>query len=148
MKKVIGILLLLAIIVSVGYTYGGFTKSYATLSENKTIAKALDDFILHVRVNDNEDGIEVKHSIQYTGKDNVEIKHQTPLISVSLLNDQHDFTGSYVIKSMEGGDIYHSQEADILSLPYENESDLYIKARFYVNDEMKSIEHVEELKFE
>lgn len=86
---------------------------YVTLSENKSISKALGDFTLHVRVN----GVEVMHL-----KDSVEIQHQNPLVSVSLLNAKHDFTGSYVTKPMEERDIYHSQKADILSSLNKNES--------------------------
>jgi hypothetical protein len=147
MKKVFGILILLAFIALIVYTYGNFSKSYATLSENKMIAKESDNFILHVQVNDNEEGVEVLHSIQYTGKGQVEIRHQSPLVSVSLLDHNHDFTGSYVMKAMEEGNIYHPQKAAILSVPHKDECNLYIKARFEVDGEMKIINHVEELQF-
>jgi len=147
-KKSAAIFILLAIIILIGYTYGGFKKSYATLTENKTISKESDNFILHIQVNDDEEGVEVLHSIQYTGKDKVEIQHQTPLVSVSLDDSKHDFTGSYVIKPMEEGNIYHPQEAEILSVPYLIECELHIKAKFEVDGERKVISHVEELKFE
>jgi len=148
LKKISVFFIFLIIIILLGFTYSIFTKSYVTLTENKTISKSLDDFILHVRVNDNKDGVEVMHSIQYTGEDSVEIQHQTPLVSVSMVNAKHDFTGSYVTKPMEEGDIYHSpQKADILSSLNKNECNLYVKAKFQVEGEKKVIEHVEELTF-
>src|SRR5690625_7311503 len=88
LKKISVFFIFLIIIILLGFTYSIFTKSYVTLTENKTISKSLDDFILHVRVNDNKDGVEVMHSIQYTGEDSVEIQHQTPLVSVSMRSEE------------------------------------------------------------
>ncbi|GAB3793093.1 hypothetical protein [Virgibacillus kimchii] len=141
------IFLFLLVTVFLVITYGQFQSSRTALSENKTIAKESDDFILHVQVNDDGEEIEVLHSIQYKGKKKVEIQHQTPLVSVSLHDHNHDFTGSYVKKSMEEGNIYRPQKAANLPLPSEDECNLYIQAKFTVNDEWKVINHVEELKF-
>ncbi|WP_164217914.1 hypothetical protein [Virgibacillus sp. YIM 98842] len=148
MRKSVALLLFLIIIISLGLTYGQFEKSNAnTLTENKMISKESDDFILHVQINDDEKGIEVLYSIQYNGEERVEIQHQSPLVSVSFFDHGHDFTGSYVKKEMEEGNIYHPQKAAVLSSPNKNECNLYIKAKFEVDGEIKIINHVEALEF-
>ena len=150
MRKIFALLLFLIIIVSIGIIYyGQFEKSNAnTLTEDKMIAKESDDFILHVQMNGVEEGIEVLHSIQYNGQKKVEIQHQSPLISVSFFEHDHDFTGSYVQKEMVIGDIYHPQKATVLSAPNRDTFNLYIQAKFEVDGEVQVINHVEELEFE
>lgn len=146
MKKYYALLILLFAVILIGFTYESLNKSHPTLAESKTIAKVSDDFILHAQVNDNEEGVEVLHSLQYTGNEKVKIQHQTPLVSVSFADHNHDFTGSYVIKTMEEGNIYYPQK-DILSVPESEECNLYMKARFDVDGERKVINHTEKLEF-
>ena len=73
----------------------------------KVFSSRQDDFILHIRVEEMNKGIRILRSLQYVGKDTVEIKHQTPLISVSLQNRNHDYTGSTVKKTLKTGNIYY-----------------------------------------
>jgi hypothetical protein len=149
MRKFFAVIFFFVLIVFLAVTYGLHEKSEATLAESKTIAKESDDFILHLQVNDDDgDAIKVLHSIQYNGKEKVELQHQAPLVSVSLLGRNHDFTGSYVKKEMEEGNIYRPQKAITLPVPEDNECHLYIKAKFLVDGKMKTIHHVEELKFQ
>ncbi|PAV28801.1 hypothetical protein CIL05_14330 [Virgibacillus profundi] len=124
-----------------------FIKPEAKLAESKIAEKQVDDFILHMRVNETEKGIQVLQSIQYVGKEIVEIKHQSPLVSVSLLNRNHDYTGSTVSKALKKGDVYPGEEI-IFPSPKKGECNLYLQARFNVNGEEVSIDHVEKLFFE
>ncbi|WP_430786296.1 hypothetical protein VBD025_13425 [Virgibacillus flavescens] len=106
------------------------------------------DFIVHIRVEEIDEEIKVYRSLQYTGDETVEIEHQTPLISISLRNKNHDFTGSRVKKVMESGDSYYPQKAKLISKPQEGEYTLYCLAEFQVDGESRSIEHTENLIFE
>ncbi|HLT54611.1 MAG TPA: hypothetical protein VK057_00705 [Bacillota bacterium] len=112
----------------------------------KVFSSRQDDFILHIRVEEMNKGIRILRSLQYVGKDTVEIKHQTPLISVSLQNRNHDYTGSTVKKTLKTGNIYY-QEPVIIDVPIEKESELYVQAKFSVDDEWIYMNHVETLIF-
>ncbi|WP_085992542.1 hypothetical protein [Oceanobacillus senegalensis] len=138
------------VILGVGITgYFIFHSTYGkgvTLEEEKAIDKKFEDFILHMKVEQAPRGIYVHQSLQYVGRNPIEIKHQTPLISVSLDNQNHDFTGSLVTRELHRGNIYYQ---DTISLPRKQrgECNLYIKARFIANGEIVDIQHVENLMF-
>lgn len=100
-----------------------------------------------MKVEREKSGIEVHHSLQYIGEGAVEILHQTPLISVSLLDKNHDFTGSLIQKKLNKGNIYY-QESKILSpIDVKGECNLYVRAKFLVNNKLVNIDHVEPLMF-
>ncbi|WP_068672543.1 hypothetical protein [Oceanobacillus sp. Castelsardo] len=117
------------------------------LEKEKVIEKKVDDFVIHMKVEREKSGIEVHHSLQYLGEDTIEILHQTPLISVSLLNKNHDFTGSLVHKKMEKGNIYYQEPKTLSQIDKKGEWNLYVKAKFLVNNKLVNIEHVEPLMF-
>lgn len=118
------------------------------LAANKSGMKRSGDFVLHMRVEQMEGGFQVFRSIQYVGVDPVEITHQTPLVSVTLEHDSHDFTGSPVAKQLNPGNSYHPQDPIRFDSPEKGEYKLYAKARFNVNGKRVVLEHAEDLMFE
>lgn len=145
MKKAL-VLSLIVIGCFIGIINWQFGQVNAKLAKNKEVKKQLDNFILHMRVDETEEGIQVLRSLQYMGEETVEIKHQAPLISVSLSHENHDFTGSLVTKKMNSGNIY-TQEKLVFAAPEKGECNLYVQARFMADDEEILIEHVEKLIF-
>lgn len=116
------------------------------LEEEKNAEKVVDDFVLHIKVERAENGIEVHQSLQYIGENKVEIFHQTPLISVSIGNKSHDYTGSLVHKQMREGSIYH-QETVKVPVEEKGVNQLYLEAKFLVGEKLVTIEHMEPLMF-
>lgn len=120
----------------------------ATLVASQAGSAELEDFILHIRVEEVDHEIKIFRSLQYMGEESIEIEHHTPLISVSLNHQNHDFTGSSVVEEMNYGDSYYPQKAKTMKLPEEGEYTLYCFAEFEVDGEEKTIEHTEKLVFE
>ncbi|MEC5425137.1 hypothetical protein QGM71_16750 [Virgibacillus sp. C22-A2] len=147
MKKLLLIFLILFICLS-SVLYLKYGSANAKLSENVSSMKQVGDFILHMRVDEKDKGIEVMRSIQYVGEEPVKIVHQSPLVSISIGNNKHDFTGSTVMKVLRKGDIYHPQSTVSFSISEKGECKLYVHARLDVNGERLSIEHEENLLFE
>lgn len=116
------------------------------LNEDKVIEKRVNDFILHMKVEGEEDGIKIHQSIQYVGEDTVKIFHQTPLVSVSISNSSHDYTGSLVHKVMQKGSIYHQDSVQI-PVQHKGKDKLFVEAKFHVGEELVKIEHMEPLMF-
>ncbi|WP_042223965.1 hypothetical protein [Oceanobacillus manasiensis] len=116
--------------------------------EPKSFSKQNGDFILHISVNQVQEGIEVRQSIQYIGEQSIEIKHQSPLVSVALKDKKHTFTGSMVTKKLSSGNIYYPQDPIVLpNIKNIKNCSLYVKARLFTESmERINIEHVEELK--
>lgn len=145
MKKA-AVLSLIVIICLLGIIYWQFGQVNAKLVESKEIKKQQGNFILHMRVDETDNGIQVLRSLQYVGEDTIEIDHQTPLISVSISNENHDFTGSLVTKTMNSGNIY-PQEKLLFEAPDEGECNLYVQARFNADGKEVLIDHIEKLLF-
>lgn len=120
----------------------------ATLVTNQAGLKESGNFTLHIRVEEVEQGIKVYRSLQYMGKEKIEIEHQTPLISISLGHKNHDFTGSTVTEEMNYGNSYYPQKAKIIKISKKGEYTLYCLAEFRLNGKKIQIEHTEELLFE
>jgi hypothetical protein len=144
MKKVICLLLIL-IIVGIGTGY--WLNSSDKLVTSTLLLQHADDFLVHVQVEEAKDGVKVLHSIQYVGEKEIEMLHKEPLISVSIDEAQHHFTGESTIKRMSNGAIYPQQEVVV---PVDNKGvhHLYIHAQFMTDGEEVNIEHVEELTFQ
>lgn len=144
MKRVylIVVILLIAIISMVIPTNIDSTP----LVHEKAIHKQVGDFIVYIKVEGAKDGIKVLNSLQYVGEKPIEIKHQTPLVSICLGQKNHDYTGSLVTKRLQEGSIYY-QEEETLQTELEGENNLYVKARFIADGELVSIDHVEKLVF-
>ncbi|MFD1039045.1 hypothetical protein ACFQ3N_11690 [Virgibacillus byunsanensis] len=147
MRKLI-LIVLVSVVCIIGGFYWGSNQANATLTDNITTKKQVDDFTLHIRIEKIDDGFQVFRSIQYTGDESVEIEHQTPLVSVSLKNKNHDFTGSNVTKVLGEGNSYYPQNAKVFTSQEEGEYPIYFHARFTVNGECFEIEHVHELILE
>lgn len=131
------------------FSIGGwyfFTGGHGSLTTASSASKQVDDFILHLRVEEVEEGIQVLQSLQYVGEEEIIIEHQTPLVSVSLLHNNHDFIGNSVSKVLNKGNIY-PQQAVIFPSPEKGECNLYVKARFVVEGEPIIIKHVKKLLF-
>ncbi|WP_010649629.1 hypothetical protein [Oceanobacillus massiliensis] len=116
------------------------------MTATSTVTEA-EDFLLHLRIEEIEGGIQIQHSLQYIGADRIIIEHQTPLVSVSYNEFNHDFTGSHVSMELDSGDIYPQLNA-LLPFPEHNKDTLYIQANFTANGKRIQIEHVEELNFQ
>lgn len=147
MKKIIVILLMIGIFLLL-LIYSDFRNANAKLVEDITVSKEMDDFILHIRIENTQEGIEVFRSLQYVGNEEVVVHHQSPLISVSIDHKNHDFTGSPVNRTLKSGNVYIPQDPDIFPIPRsEKMTNIYFEARFKVNGEWIVIDHVEELHF-
>ncbi|WP_067730102.1 hypothetical protein [Oceanobacillus damuensis] len=107
----------------------------------------VDDFLLHVRVEEADKGIQVQSSLQYIGEEQLLIRHQAPLVSVSYNENIHDFTGDFISQELERGDIYNAQYS-VLPYPESKDSNIYIHARFRSNGQQINIVHVEQLIYE
>ncbi|KKE79003.1 hypothetical protein NSA56_17530 [Oceanobacillus caeni] len=144
--KKIGVICFL-IFASIFMLISLYGEEEGVLEKEKVIEKKANDFVIHMKVEREKSGIEVHHSLQYIGEGAVEILHQTPLISVSLLDKNHDFTGSLIQKKLNKGNIYY-QESKILSpIDVKGECNLYVRAKFLVNNKLVNIDHVEPLMF-
>lgn len=139
---------LIFIIILVGFSYWIFARDAAQLVANKNGSKRVDDFILHIDVERMDEGIQVYRSIQYVGKDPVEIQHQTPLIAISFDRKNFDYTGSPVTKVLDEGESYHPQDAMAFKSPEKGTYNVYVEAKFRVNGEKMIINHTVELEFE
>ncbi|WP_088049976.1 hypothetical protein [Virgibacillus dakarensis] len=131
-----------------GFSLWAFSRGNAQLVTDKSSSKRAGDFILHVRVERADKGIKVYRSIQYVGKEPIEIQHNTPLIAVSLAYKNHDYTGSPVTKVLKEGGSYHPQDAAIIKQTKKGSYNLYCKAKFTVEGEKVVIDHTEKLIFE
>jgi hypothetical protein len=142
----VGVLFILCLFV---FIYQQFVGGHTILAENKSFSKQQGDFILHMSVIQVEEGIEVRQSIQYVGEEPVEIKHQSPLVSVSLKDKKPTFTGSMVTKKLSKGNIYYPQDPVVITeIDNIEGSSLYVNARLFTDTEERiTIEHVEELEF-
>ncbi|MGY0692173.1 hypothetical protein ACW2QC_05175 [Virgibacillus sp. FSP13] len=138
---------LIIVVFLAGVSYWLFAREHVKLAADKNGSKQVGDFILHIRVERVDDGVQVYRSIQYMGKEPIEMKHNTPLISVSLANKNHDYTGSPVTKELEEGDSYHPQDTIIFKPPSKGKYDLHCQAKFTVNGEEMIIDHTEKLEF-
>ncbi|ASK63670.1 hypothetical protein CFK37_16645 [Virgibacillus phasianinus] len=144
-KLILSVVSIMAIVILIS-SWNGFGR--ASLVANQMGKAKFGDFILHIRVEEVNEEIKVFRSLQYMGEDPIEIKHQTPLISISLGRRNHDFTGSNVKEEMKHGDSYYPQKAKIITIPKKGKYTLYCLASFQVEGKDKKIEHSEELIFQ
>ncbi|MFC3039925.1 hypothetical protein ACFOGI_06635 [Virgibacillus xinjiangensis] len=134
-------------LIFIGWLYFPFLEEERDLQEERYIKKESGEFVLHVKIGRKEDKIEVLRSLQYLGKESIEIEHRTPLASVSFGHRNHDFTGSPVHRRLNSGDIYLPKTDAIFSLNEENACKVYIHAEFTADGEEVVIDHAEELPF-
>ncbi|WP_249869950.1 hypothetical protein [Oceanobacillus saliphilus] len=122
-------------------------KGKETLVTATSTINGAEDFLLHLRVEEANKGIQIQRSLQYIGKEKVLIEHRTPLVSVSYNKSNHDFTGSFISKELNKGDIYDAHD---VTLPYPESKDnnIYIHASFISNGKQINIDHVEQLTFQ
>ncbi|WP_174613078.1 hypothetical protein [Virgibacillus ihumii] len=147
MKK-LGFAIVAILIILAGSYYFYYTYANAELTaDNTTASVSADDFVLHVRVENEEDGFRVYRSLQYVGEGEVNVVHQTPLISVSFRHKNHDYTGSTVSKLLGEDSNYHPQGPKHFESPKMGEYTLYCKAKFSVGGKERKIMHQEELTF-
>lgn len=144
MRKAI---LLFLILIIVGIGIGVWLNKTGELATTTSLMQRENDFLLHLRVEEGEKGIKVLHSIQYLGEEDIKMLHKKPLVSISLNNNEHYFTGSTVSKNMKNGAIYHQEEV-VFPLQNKGMRDLYIHAQFMLDGEEVNIQHVEELHFQ
>ena len=111
----------------------------AKLLETVKLSKQVDDFILHIRVESTKEGIQVLRSLEYKGKDSVDLLHRTPLISISLGRKHPNFTGSPVNKTLNPGDIYYPQESKDYSTLEAGDYTLFVHCQFVLNNELIEI---------
>ncbi|ALX47307.1 hypothetical protein [Lentibacillus amyloliquefaciens] len=148
MKRILVISALAAvcILAIVSYFFYG-QEAEAELTNGNTNATQQEDFILHIRVESMEEGFQVSRALQYVGEGSVEVEHQTPLVSVSFKNQNHDYTGSTMTKTLNTGNSYHPQGPKTFEAPRSGTYILFCEARFMVNDKFITINHQEELEF-
>ncbi|WP_010530363.1 hypothetical protein [Lentibacillus jeotgali] len=140
----IGVMLLIAA-ASFYWLNGG---ADAELTGNETTQIQEGDFILHIRTESVDGGFRVFRAIQYVGSESVEIKHQTPLVSVSFNHPNHDYTGKTVSNILVTGNSYHPQGPKTFDTPGKGVYTLFCETRFIADGEQKKITHQEELTFQ
>ncbi|RYG73998.1 hypothetical protein EU245_03785 [Lentibacillus lipolyticus] len=129
------------------YLFYGHEDAELVNEKTKEIHKG--DFIMHIRVEQADEGFRVFRSVQYTGKEMVKVEHQTPLISVSFKYADHDYTGSTVSKTLRQGSSYHPQDPKMFKAPdEEGKHTLYCETIFTAGGEEITIRHEETLVFE
>ncbi|GGJ97856.1 hypothetical protein GCM10007063_20270 [Lentibacillus kapialis] len=148
MKKWITVFIGAVLIITAVSYYWLNSVADAELTSNETSQVKKDDFILHMRIESADEGFQVFRAIQYVGDESVEIKHQTPLVSVSFNHPNHDYTGKTVSNTLTTGNSYHPQGVKTFKTPGEGVYTLFCEARFIVNGEPMKISHQEELTFQ
>lgn len=145
MKKLVSTLVVFLVIFAgiIYYTYANAD----LMAENTTASVHKEDFVLHVRVENEEKGFRVYRSLQYVGEGEVNVVHQTPLISISFRHKNHDYTGSTVSKVLGEDSNYHPQDPKYIESPKKGEYTLYCKAKFSVDGKERKITHQEKLTF-
>ncbi len=123
-------------------------RTNAKLSEPVIMNTEHGDFILHLRVENTEEGFQVLRSLEYTGSDPVMIEHRTPLIAVSIDHTRHAYTGSPVRRVLEPGDIYLSEQPLIFTFRDKGKYVLYAQCQFRMNEEEMNIKLEKDLQFE
>lgn len=146
MKKLVSMFVVFLVIIAGYYFYYTYINAELTV-ENTTASVHTDEFVMHIRVENDEKGFRVYRSLQYIGEEEVKVVHQTPLISVSFRHKNHDYTGSTVSKGLEKDSNYHPQNPKHFEPPKKGEYTLYCKAIFSVNGKEKKITHQERLSF-
>ncbi|MFC2949448.1 hypothetical protein [Virgibacillus sediminis] len=146
MMRRIFVISIVSLTAVLAVTYIFIQEEPVTLAEEKSAYKQNGEFILRIKVEGAEPDIIVHQSLQYIGEEPVEIKHRTPLVSVSLFHRNHDYTGSFMSRKMEKGDIHH-QDAVAITVDEKGKQNLYIQARFRADGDEMEIDHVEELMF-
>lgn len=72
--------------------------------------KVEDNLLIHMRVEDVDDGIQIQCSLQYVGKEDILLEHQTPLVSARFDETIHNFTGDKLVKTLRRGVFITSQQ--------------------------------------
>ncbi len=55
----------------------------------------------------------MESSLQYIGKEDITIRHQTPLVSISAYKGVHRLSGGYVYRTLDSNYIYYQPAFEI-----------------------------------
>ncbi|MRH41854.1 hypothetical protein GH741_04100 [Aquibacillus halophilus] len=146
-KRLTLLIILMLLFISVTI-YWFMDTSSAKLVEIVEIQQQKDDFIVHIRVETNDKGFQILRSLEYTGDEPITIDHRTPLISVSIIQKNHDFTGSHVNKVLNPGNIYHPQKPQSYNSLEEGDYNLYMHSQFFIDGEEVNIFAEKEISFQ
>lgn len=148
MKRKITLLFVIIGLCSILIMVGGVGHRNITIKET-TKSKEVGDFILHMYIENADEGVKVYSSLQYIGEGTIKLKHQEPLISVVSGNQRHFFTGETKTKQLNHGNIYHPfSDGNEFEISKKTANELHFEARFKVDDEEIIIKHSERLQFE
>ncbi|MCT2534348.1 hypothetical protein NC661_09840 [Aquibacillus koreensis] len=147
MKKVIGITIGIILLGTIGF-YWMVESTNAKLVEPIKIKEEFEEFIVHIRVENIDEGIKILRSLEYRGEEPVTIEHRTPLTSVDISKNNNDFTGSFVTKNLNAGDIYRPQEPKVYESPSKGKYTLHMHTQFFIDGEPINITSEEEVVFE
>lgn len=100
-----------------------------------------------MRVEDVRENIQVQCSLQYVGKEDILLEHQTPLVSAYFDEKIQDFTEEKLAKTLQQGSIYH-QPTILLKYPETSDQNLKISAKFWLNGIQTNFHHIEQLEFD
>lgn len=138
-KRFFSMSLFLAILVTALIYFMGMV-SDPTLAGTVKIDEKKDNFILHIRVEDAEKGFRILRSLEYRGDKPVTVHHPSPLVSVSLNENTHTFTGSPVEKELKKGEIYHITQPLVYEGIEKGNHQLFVKALFTANGKQIEID--------
>ncbi|PWU69024.1 hypothetical protein [Gracilibacillus dipsosauri] len=148
MKKKPLIVIILFIAIGLIITIFLIRGSEASLVETVQIKEQYQDFIIHIRVEDTEDGFQVLRSLEYIGDEMVEIKHRTPLTQITIDKDNAVFTGSHRNMVLRPGNQYNPLEPLHLENLEKGSHRLYIHTQFMMEGKWINIKTEKEILFE
>ncbi|MGJ9458608.1 hypothetical protein [Oceanobacillus sp. CF4.6] len=145
--KVVGSVFILFLIF-VGFSVYFDRGQESLVTATSTLSK-VEDFLLHIRIEESNQGVQVKCSLQYIGEDRTLIEHQLPFVSVSYTNTNHNFKegNRFISQELGSGGIYYLP-TEILPFPEAGDTNIYINATFKANGNQIHIDHNEELSFQ
>lgn len=137
----------LVIIVAVGFF--AFQKfQSASLAETVILEGQHEDFVVHIQIEPDQDGVRVLRSLQYIGDEDITIEHRSPLTQITINTDNAVFTGSTIKKHLQQGSQYYTQEP--LRIPALNKGThvIYVHTQFKKDGEQIDIKSKGEVRFE
>ncbi|SFM01454.1 hypothetical protein SAMN04487943_106193 [Gracilibacillus orientalis] len=120
----------------------------ASLVETVKVEEQYEDFIVHIRIEETNNGFQVLRSIQYIGEEVITIQHRTPLTQITINADNATFTGSPISKQMKPGYQYHPQQPLNFSALEKGDHKLFVHTQFFIDEESVNIKTEETISFQ
>lgn len=90
----------------------------------------------------------MESSLQYIGKEDITIRHQTPLVSISAYKGVHRLSGGYVYRTLDSNYIYYQPAFEIEDVDFFWINIIYFQVYYQLNGENKVFTFEEKLNFD